>query len=192
VTAVFHRRSLDIEVVETASADEFGVLGHLRDERPWQDDPMYRVLHDMRIELRVDTTTMTITSATSQMDTFPHAECPFVVDRFGDLVGLSVARGYSRSLRSVFGGVTGCAHLYELARAAGSAIVQGTLSRGQATGQRSMADPESIKRGLTGMCHIWDADGPGPVKLDLGWRPGAVREYPAPTVERLRESPRNR
>lgn len=180
---VVHRRSLDLEVAD--HGDTLVVSGRLRDLRPWQQDPERRVLHDIAIELVVDATTMVITRATSSMSTFPHVECPTVADRFRRLEGVSVTRGYSRALREIFAGVNGCAHVYELARAAGAAVTQGAMSRSAREGRREQLDIETLRRGLGGTCHIWAADGPGFAKLEAGWRPG-TEEYPAPSVETVR------
>lgn len=181
---VAHRRSLDLEVAE--DGDSLVVTGRLRDVRPWHEDPQLRVLHDISIELVVDATTMVITRAGSSMQTYPHAECPLVADRFARLEGVSVTRGYSRSLREIFAGVNGCAHVYELARAAGAAVTQGGMSRRARQGRSETLDLESLRRGLGGTCHIWAADGPGFAKLELGWRPGSG-EYPAPPLDTVRE-----
>ncbi|MDQ2796068.1 MAG: DUF2889 domain-containing protein [Actinomycetota bacterium] len=182
-----HKRSLDIEIFDDEQG--FTVLGHLTDRRPWHDDPSRQVLHDMTIELGIDPATLTITSATSQMSAFPHAECPLVTMRFGNLVGLSVGRGYSKALRDVFGGVTGCAHVYELARTAGAAVVQGNLSRqakkAHDTGTVRNIDPDRLKAMMAGTCHVWAVDGVAPAKLDLGWRPAGV--FPVPSLEQLRD-----
>ena len=177
-TPLVHRRTLDFAI--RRDGRDLVVAGRLVDERPWQPDPHLQTLHDMRMELRVDRS-FTITAAQVDMAAFPHAECPLVVARFADLVGLNVARGYSRALRGVFGGVTGCAHVYELARAAGSAIVQGGMSSAAHARSERAFEPELVKRALGGTCHVWSADGPGFAKLDLGWRPDNS-EYPVRPV----------
>jgi hypothetical protein len=73
---------------------------------------------------------MTIVDAAADMQTFPHAECTDIEPSFRDLIGLSVARGYSSAVQERFGRERGCSHLEFLARAIGPVVVQGVTSSG--------------------------------------------------------------
>jgi hypothetical protein len=121
-----------------------------------------------------------ITTAEAGMGSFPHAECPFVAPAFAQLEGLSVRRGFTKELRQRLGGVSGCAHLGELARAMGPAIVRtSAASRHRQTVQ---GDPGAGPAPLPlGSCHVWAADGPGVRKMEAGWVPGTV-PFPVPPV----------
>lgn len=185
-TAV-HRRSIDLQLFDQGGS--LLLRGRLQDSRPWQDDPAVAVVHDMHIEFEISLGSLTITRATAQMAAFPHAECPLVTAQFGRLVGVNIARGYNKSLREAFGGVTGCAHVYELARAAGSAVVQGNMSRTARRGKFGVVSPSAVFGALKGMCHIWSEGGVGPRKLDAGWRPGREDSvYPAPALEEFQRT----
>jgi hypothetical protein len=179
-----HRRSVQVD--SYLEGDTLRVIGQLRDERPWSDNR--RILHDMELRLRVRLSDMTIVEADAKMHTFPHDECPFILPKFAQLEGLSITRGFTRSLRDAFAGVSGCQHLHELARVAGPAVFQATAairsSKRDPDDPRTLDDPEKTLRALTGTCHIWAPDGAGPQKLDLGWRAG-TSDYPAPSVETL-------
>jgi Protein of unknown function (DUF2889) len=178
-----HRRSIVVESLHTDKT--FGVVGTLRDERPWHEDRP--LLHHMELRLTVLVDGLVITAAEALMHSFPHEECPFIAPKFAELVGLSISRGFTRALRERFAGVSGCQHLHELARVTGPAVFQARAAlRGQvrATGAAT-DDADVMRRNLAGTCHIWSADGPGERKLDLGWRPG-TGGFPAPSVERLR------
>jgi hypothetical protein len=176
-----HRRSIQVECFE--DGDRLRVVSRLRDERPWHDT--LPVLHDMALELTVRN--MIIESATAVMNAFPHDECPFITPKFAALEGLSITRGFTRALRELFAGISGCQHLHELARVTGPAVFQASASL--RARQRHTAGPDAPPLDpskLLGSCHIWSAGGLGPQKLELGWRPGPDSEYPAPSVERLR------
>ena len=182
-----HRRTLQVE-----SYHEDGtlrVVGRLRDERPLRE--AHPTLHDMELRLRVALPGLTITEAAAQMHAFPHDECPFVAPKFAQMQGLSVTRGFTRALRELFAGVSGCTHLHELARVTGPAVFQAAVTlRAQArdaAGPGTSQDPDLMWRALRGTCNVWAPDGPGQQKLELGWRPGGA-EYPAPALERLRGS----
>ncbi len=125
-----HRRTIEIEVHQ---ADDLLIAqARLRDTRPWHPDPARVLLHDMQLALHVRTADLTIVAVESGMNAFPHTECPLIRPSFDRLVGLSVRRGFTRALRETVSGVHGCSHLHELARAAGPAIIQATLSAADA------------------------------------------------------------
>jgi hypothetical protein len=180
-----HRRSIEID--SYLEGDTLRVVGQLRDERPWSDTR--RIMHDMELRLRVRLADMTIVEADAQMHTYPHDECPFILPKFAQLEGLSITRGFTRALREAFAGVSGCQHLHELARVAGPAVFQATAAmrsaRRNPDDPATFDDPERTLRAMNSTCHIWAPDGVGPQKLELGWRAGQ-RDYPAPSVERLR------
>jgi hypothetical protein len=169
--------------------DHFAVVGTLHDERPWAGGSHGpRDLHVMELGLVVHRADMTIVDAAAEMKTFPHAECTQIEASFRDLIGLSVARGFTSAVQERFGRERGCSHLEFLARAIGPVVVQGVTS--SAAWQVEMGDGQHPMREggfsfLTNTCHVWAEDGPGPRKIAMGWRPGNV-EYPAPPAGEIR------
>ena len=170
LTAV-HRRSI---IMDSYPLDEehVTVVGRLTDVEPW-GDPGHEVIHDMTLTVTVRLADLVITSAEAGMSSFPHAECPFIAPAFARLEGLSVRRGFTKELRQRLGGVSGCAHLGELARAMGPAIVRTSAAsrHKQATASPPGAGPAPLP---LGSCHVWAADGPGVRKMEAGWVPGTV------------------
>ena len=71
---------------------------------------------------------MMIIDAAADMKTFPHAECTEIEPKFSELIGLSVARGYTSAVQERFGRERGCSHLEFLARAIGPAVIQAVTS----------------------------------------------------------------
>jgi hypothetical protein len=139
----------------------------------------------MTLAVTVRLADLVITSAVAGMASFPHAECPFIAPAFAQLEGLSVRRGFTKELRQRFGGVSGCAHLGELARAMGPAIVRTSAAShhrqaiaDRANGSPADAGPAPLPLGT---CHVWAADGPGVRKIEAGWVPGTV-PFPVPPV----------
>ena len=122
-----HRRTITMEVF--GRGEYFAVVGTLHDERPWASgDYSPHHLHFMDLGLVVRRADMTIVDAAADMQTFPHAECTDIEPHFRDLIGLSVARGYSSAVQERFGRQRGCSHLEFLARAMGPVVVQGITS----------------------------------------------------------------
>jgi len=178
-----HRRTIDFEAYE--DGDEVSVLARLRDERPWAAGAGgVEHVHDLSLRVAVRKDDQTIVAAEAAMDRFPHAECPSITPHFATLVGLRVGRGYTRAVQERFGGVAGCTHLDQLARALGPVVVQAVTScRAKARDWAALDAPVTERSGLfsRNTCHVWADGGPAEQKLAAGWRPG-VGGYPAPPV----------
>jgi hypothetical protein len=180
---IVHRRT--IEIVARDGGDDLDITCHLRDERPWTEFESRRYVHDMELRVGVRQSDLMITSATATMHQYPHAECTSIETAFADLVGLQVGRGFTRAVQQRFGGPRGCAHLTHLSTLLGPAVIQAVTSA------RTRRDPVFASDGdqmafLRDTCHLWTDDGPGPAKLELGWRPRMDDpEYPFPAVDVL-------
>ncbi len=183
-----HRRTVEYEAFDRGAS--LLVVGTLRDTRPWAEDGRsVLAVHDMTLRVAVRTADLTITEASAEMHTFPHAECPGITEAFAGLVGLSVARGYTREVQNRFGGPRGCTHLEQLARSLGPVVVQAVTSRrAMAVARGEAADLLSDEGSpwARDSCHIWAEGGVADQKLTAGWRPG-VGPYPAPAVVSFRE-----
>ena len=181
-----HRRAIDYRAY--VDADDLLVVGRLTDSRPWAEDgSAVATVHDMELRVRVRTSDLTITGATAVMHTFPHTECPTIEAAFDSLVGLSVARGYTREVQTRFGGPRGCTHLEHLARSLGPVVIQSVTSRRALAVSRDESEDLLAGGGATGSpwardsCHIWAEGGIADQKLAAGWRPG-VGGYPSPAL----------
>ena len=176
--AAVHRRSI---IMDSYPLDDehVTVAGRLTDVEPW-GGPGHEVIHDMTLTVTVRLTDLVIVSAEAGLGSFPHAECPLIAPAFARLEGLSVRRGFTKELRQRLGGVSGCAHLGELARAMGPAVVRTVAAsrHKQATEGEPGAGPAPLPLGT---CHVWAADGPGVRKIEAGWVPGTV-PFPVPPV----------
>jgi hypothetical protein len=173
-----HRRSIIMDSYEVDD-EHVTVVGRLTDVQPW-GGPGHNMMHDMTLTVTVRLADLVITSAEAGMGTFPHAECPFIAPAFARLEGLSVRRGFTKELRLRLGGVSGCAHLGELARAMGPAVVRTSTASKH---RQATADPANADHGPLplGSCHVWAADGPAVRKVEAGWVPGSV-PFPIPPV----------
>jgi Protein of unknown function (DUF2889) len=176
--AAVHRRSI---IMDSYPLDDehVTVAGRLTDVEPW-GGPGHEVIHDMTLTVTVRLTDLVIISAEAGLGSFPHAECPLIAPAFARLEGLSVRRGFTKELRQRLGGVSGCAHLGELARAMGPAVVRTVAAsrHKRATEGEPGAGPAPLPLGT---CHVWAADGPGVRKIEAGWVPGTV-PFPVPPV----------
>jgi hypothetical protein len=182
-----HRRTIEVEVF--VRGEHLVVIGTLADVRPWATGEFGpRELHRMELAIVVRRADMTITDAVADMKTFPHAECTVIEPKFSELIGLSVARGYTSAVQERFGRERGCSHLEFLARAIGPAVVQSVTSAAAQQFETGGAYPDGGRAlsFLANTCHVFIENGPGSQKIDAGWRPGMFGLYPAPSVAEIR------
>ncbi|MEO8697012.1 MAG: DUF2889 domain-containing protein [Acidimicrobiales bacterium] len=180
-----HRRSIDIEAFD--AADHLELICYFRDERPWAVGTDHHVVHQMELEIDVHKADLVITRAEARMVRFPHAECPDITPKFGELVGVSIARGYNRAVQERFIGIAGCTHLEFMARALGPAVVQAAQSAKGYERITSGAVPREIvvTPFMRNTCHVWRDGGPAMEKIEAGWRPG-LGGLPVPTAVEIR------
>ncbi len=143
------------------------------------DDPDPIDIHRIVVELEVSVPDLTITRASLDFESFPTTSCPSIAEAYQQLVGLSIARGFTHKIRELFGGPRGCTHVVALLQALAPAIVQSTWSLTLIEGRRRAAasevvdDPRKSKfEGNLNTCHVWAEDGEHVALLRKGERPG--------------------
>ena len=124
--------------------------------------------------MRIDD--LTITEAVAEMHTFPHTECPGIAPAFAGLVGLSVARGYTREVQARFGGPQGCTHLEQLARSLGPVVVQAVTSRRARAVSRGGAEDLLIRRRAAPGPATPATSGPKAASPTRSWPPAGGRD----------------
>jgi len=183
-----HQRTIDMQVFEREG--HLVVIGTLHDQRPWASGEFGpRSVHRMELGIVVRRSDLVIVDAAAVMHTFPHTECPDVVDSFSDLVGLSISRGYTNAVQKRFGRERGCSHLEFLARSLGPVVIQALSASAARRLETDGAEGGVLAEGgvqwLTNTCHIWAEGGIGQQKVAAGWRP-ATDTYPAPALVEIR------
>ncbi len=152
--------------------DLMRVRGVVRDTKPAglyvRDDPDPLVVHHMAVDLLVSYPGLQIIDARVVLETHPHPDCPRIEDHYRELIGLSIARGFTHEVRARFGGPRGCTHTTALLQAMGPVAVQATWSmraqRSESGSGRADARPltpderEARLRFNIDSCHVW-ADG---------------------------------
>ena len=98
---LLHSRDYEIKVYRTSEA-ELLVHGAVSDRKP---PGLYVVgypdeleIHQMQLELRVALDTLEIQQARVLFETHPHATCPLIAADYEKLIGLSIARGFTRRI----------------------------------------------------------------------------------------------
>lgn len=178
------------------------VRGAIADVKPpglyITNDPDELEIHQMQLEMEVSLADMTITAARVGFETHPHDDCPGIAKAYEQLIGLSVARGFARKIRELFGGPRGCAHTTALIQAVGPAISQSMWSVNIRNARQSTTETateeyaearraQALKSSLN-TCHIWDEDGEHAKAMAAG-KPSLGN--PLPMAERLVKLGRN-
>jgi hypothetical protein len=151
------------------------VRGAVRDQKPpgvyLPEDPEPLTMHHMQVDLTVAFPSMVIEAVDVAFQAYPHTTCVDIVDRYQQLVGLSITRGFIQKVRELFGGPRGCTHTTALLLAMGPVATQCIWSmhaiqarregRSFMTARKEMS-PEERERSLQAnlnTCHVWAEDG---------------------------------
>lgn len=175
-----HQRRYETEAFDEGDGT-MRVVGRLVDTKPHglalaDGEPL--VIHDMTIEMVLAPEGFVIQSINAEMHVHPYGECPGVLASYQQLVGTSIARGYSRRVKELFGGPNGCSHIGALLIALGPVVIQASwgLSRINADPTEfGQPDPDPVETARhmqlnENTCHIWKSDGAQMTRLRSGER----------------------
>jgi hypothetical protein len=146
--------------------------GAIRDQKPAglyvPNDPEPLTMHHMIVDLHIAVPSLEIIDARAVMEMHPHTNCPRIEDHYRNLIGLSIARGFTHKVRELFGGPRGCTHTTALLQAMAPVAVQSMwsfrMAAGRPTGEGgpdfSTADSRMQAMSMNlNTCHIWAEDG---------------------------------
>jgi len=163
-----------------AAGDEVEVVGRLTDARvrTFPDGPTSPI-HDMELRLAIRREDYVIVGVKAKMFFTPHLDCTDIEPAFDQLLGVSVARGYSKTVQELLGRQRGCSHLEFLARAMGTVALQG-IATSHGLEKSDEDGPAEYLPGpwMKNTCHLWAEDGIAEQKLALGWKPGSISPVP--------------
>ena len=178
---LIHNRSYDIDSYRIDS-NTLRLRGRVTDTKPpglfVADDPEPLDVHDMTVDLIISFPSFEISAANVVFDTHPHDNCPSIEVAYDQLVGLSIARGFSRRVTELFGGPSGCTHVGALLRAMAPVAIQASYSMPRAEpdyDHRSHQErsPEQIERDaqfVINSCHVWEETGSFAKRASVGRR----------------------
>ncbi|MGB8858706.1 MAG: DUF2889 domain-containing protein [Ilumatobacteraceae bacterium] len=172
--------------------------GAVRDQKPpglyvpGDTEPL--TVHHMIVDLHIAVPSLEIVQAKAVLEVHPHANCVRIEDHYQNLVGLSIARGFTHKVRELFGGPRGCTHTTALLQAMAPVAVQSMWSfrilaaRKSDDGGRGddFSTPEARMRAMAmnlNTCHIWAEDG----EQIAGIKAGVPMEVPVWIVKRFHQ-----
>ncbi len=179
---LIHERSYTVRTYRE-STTSMRLRGVVSDLKPpglyFPEDPEPLPVHHMVVDLVLEFPTLKITDVEVVMDVTPHRECTDIEGTYKQLIGLSIARGFSRQVKTLFGGSLGCTHIGALLQAMAPAAVQSIWSMRMMNGREgvevaidglagstseSATEEEQMEARRQAMvfnintCHMWDED----------------------------------
>jgi Protein of unknown function (DUF2889) len=166
---LIHERAYVVRAYRNGD-DRLILRGSVRDQKPpglyIVDDTEPLTIHHMIVDLTVAIPSLEIVAAKAVLETHPHPTCKRIEDHYDNLVGLSIARGFTNKIRELFGGPRGCTHTTALLQAMAPVAIQSiwSLNMGQARDEVERpfdidAAREAALMANTNTCHVWADDG---------------------------------
>lgn len=163
---LLHTRNYETRVYR--DGDSLKVVGSVQDVKPpgvyIADDPEPLEVHHMSIVLMVAIDTLMINDARVEFRSHPNDQCPSITEHYRQLIGLSVARGFSRKVRELFGGPRACTHTTALLLAMAPVVIQSMWSVRMRDARAQGSDPFDPASRTDGLphwelnlntCHVW-------------------------------------
>ena len=176
---LIHQRNYEVKAYRQTPT-ELRLRGTVRDQKPagiYFDDDQPLTVHHMIVDLVISFPALEILEVDVVLETHPHDHCASIEDHYQKLVGLSIARGFSRHVKDLFGGPRGCTHVGALLQAMAPVAIQSTWSM-RAANEGAVAVKIDRSQGEAGMrealrfnldtCHIWAEDGEMVAKVRAG------------------------
>ncbi len=124
-------------------------------------------VHDMWVRLTLDDD-LCIQAIETASDVTPYAPCSNVAENFQALVGLRIAPGWIRQIKSRVGGVKGCTHIRELMSVLATVAFQTIFS----LREKELMASGDRKPPMLDTCHAWASTGPVVKAQYPGWYTG--------------------
>ena len=116
-------------------------------------------VHRMRICMKIDTDTLTITELDTEMPCTPHSQCHETQQSLKAIVGSRLVPGFSAQVHKHVGGPKGCIHLTTLLLAMAPAALQGYWTQTDRDPKGRRVSKEHLDRYLVNSCYVWRKDG---------------------------------
>lgn len=190
---LIHHRTYDVFSYRLGP-DQMMLRGIVHDQKPpgiyFEGDTEPLSVHHMVVDLTLAFPSLEITKADVTMNVTPHTNCNRIEPDYQKLVGLSIARGFSRQVKDLFGREAGCTHIGALLQAMAPVAIQSMWSMNSFDQPSSGGDPAGSEEGREramafnlNTCHIWAEDGENVQAI----RRGESLGVPVWAEQRLRE-----
>lgn len=173
-----HNRNIDISTYAW-NAEHVLLVGELKEQRyvgfinPVGEKVGPGIYHHMKIELLIDTKTMTIKDVAVSLPQIPREDCSTMATSLDEIKGMDITRGFSAKIRKLAGGNKGCVHLKTLLLAMAPAAVQGSWIHNSCQQKEAGQADLELSGQLVDSCWTWRKNGPlvASLGLKVGNRP---------------------
>ena len=175
---ILHDREYRVRAYRRAE-DRIVIRGAVRDQKPpglyLAADPEPLTIHHMQIDIEIAFPSLEIVDAAVGFETHPMPGCPSIAPHYRGLIGLSIARGFTHEVRTLFGGPRGCTHTTALLQAMAPVAMQcfwsmraaAAREQGIVGGVTPRGDDDGWRTNI-GTCHMWAEDGDHVAQLEAG------------------------
>ena len=157
-------------IISTYKAGENAVIveGRLIDNRTdgfyllSGDKTLPGTIHNLIIRLLIEGPQLLIKDVEVEMQKIPREECNETKKCLDILKGMNIASGFTLKIKSLIGGVNGCAHLESLLIAMAPAAFQGYWAciHREKSKVESLKNSTKMTNGAINTCWVWREDGP--------------------------------
>jgi len=128
-----------------------------------EDLPANEPVHQMGLRVTVDRELL-IRSAEPLMVSGPVPECPNIADAYMQLVGLKIGKGFSRAVKTMFAGRSGCSHMTEMLVPLATVAMQTVWAQQMVERERGGTALDASRNpdqrpALLDSCHSYRSDG---------------------------------
>ncbi len=163
-------KKLQTRKIEITTYDYDGkrviVEGFLKDERFQKTHTITSetrpkgIIHHMYIRLLVNCSNLSIEDVDVDLISVPREVCRETIDCLAPIKGLTIAKGFTLTVKKVAGGNKGCTHLVELLQAMAPAVFQGVRThQSQKPPAFDSDQAKKLIQYLINTCHGWREDG---------------------------------
>jgi hypothetical protein len=166
-----HNRSIEVATYSRDS-EHVLVVGALRERREvgfingFEEQVEPGIYHHMKIELLIETKSMTIKDISVSLPQVPRGECPSIVGSLNGIKGMRITRGFSRLIKEMAGGKKGCVHLNTLLLAMAPAAMQGKWINDSWCKEGGGKPDRETAGSLMDSCWTWRKGGPLAVEVE--------------------------
>ncbi len=116
-------------------------------------------MHGMGMRLTV-ADNMQITDTVAVQDHSPYRICHTITPSFRKPIGLSLTKGFRKSVRDLLGGNKGCVHLVDILGPMATTLFKTTTKRRFKQLRDAEDRGEKLRPPVINTCHAWSSDGP--------------------------------
>ncbi|MBD24443.1 MAG: hypothetical protein CMG46_05490 [Candidatus Marinimicrobia bacterium] len=119
--------------------------------------PAGEPMHGMGMRLTVDDN-LQVSDVIAIQDYSPYRICHTITPNFRKLIGLSLKKGFRKSVRKLLGGTKGCVHLVDILGPMATTLFQSQTKQRSKQFEKARSLGEQLKPPVLNTCHAWSSN----------------------------------